>query len=71
MLDAALIHADSKRTLAYQFIVALPLSNTLLPVLFPTLYLWAVDTLALRRGTWAIESGTKYGIHLWDGLDIE
>jgi 15-cis-phytoene synthase/lycopene beta-cyclase len=35
------------------------------------LYLWTVDTLALRRGTWVISSDTKYGIHLWDGLDIE
>jgi 15-cis-phytoene synthase/lycopene beta-cyclase len=30
-----------------------------------------VDTLALRRGTWVISPGTKYGIHLWDGLEIE
>jgi 15-cis-phytoene synthase/lycopene beta-cyclase len=30
-----------------------------------------VDTLALRRGTWVISAGTKYGIHLWDGLEIE
>jgi 15-cis-phytoene synthase/lycopene beta-cyclase len=25
----------------------------------------------LRRGTWVISTGTKYGIHLWDGLEIE
>ena len=37
----------------------------------PTLYLWIVDTLALKRGTWVIESGTKLNWHLWDGLDIE
>jgi len=30
-----------------------------------------VDTLALRRGTWVISAGTKYGVHFWDGLDIE
>jgi 15-cis-phytoene synthase/lycopene beta-cyclase len=35
------------------------------------LYLWIVDTLALRRGTWVISTGTKYGVHLWDGLEIE
>lgn len=58
-------------TLAYQFIVGLPLSNTVLPIALPTLYLWVVDTLALRRGTWVISSGTKHGIHLWDGLEIE
>ncbi|TKA60853.1 hypothetical protein B0A49_10452 [Cryomyces minteri] len=58
-------------TLAYQFVLGLPLSNTLLPIALPTLYLWIVDTLALKRGTWVIESGTKLGIHLWDGLEIE
>ena len=30
-----------------------------------------MDTLALKRGTWVIESGTKLGWHLWDGLEIE
>ena len=59
------------RSLAYQLIMELPLSNTLVPVALPTLYLWIVDTLALRRGTWVIESGTKLGWHLWDGLEIE
>ena len=59
------------RSLAYQFIVGLPFSSTLVPILLPTFYLWIVDTLALRRGTWVIESGTKLGWHLWDGLDIE
>lgn len=39
--------------------------------MLPTLYLWIVDTLALKRGTWVIEHGTKYGIYLWDGLEIE
>jgi 15-cis-phytoene synthase/lycopene beta-cyclase len=58
-------------TLAYQFILGLPLSNTALPIALPTLYLWIVDTLALRRGTWVISSGTKHGIQLWDGLEIE
>jgi len=58
-------------TLAYQFILALPLTNTALPIFLPTLYLWIVDTLALRRGTWVISTGTKYGLHLWDGLEIE
>ncbi|KAJ4335648.1 hypothetical protein N0V95_008847 [Ascochyta clinopodiicola] len=57
--------------LAYQFILGLPLSNTVLPIALPTIYLWIVDTLALRRGTWVISSGTKHGFHLWDGLEIE
>lgn len=59
------------RCFAYQFILGLPVWNTLIPIAVPTIYLWFVDTLALRRGTWVITSGTKYGIHLWDGLEIE
>jgi len=58
-------------TLAHQFILELPLSNTMLPITLPTLYLWVVDTMALKRGTWVIESGTKLGWHLWDGLEVE
>ncbi|KAI4713385.1 hypothetical protein J4E89_002365 [Alternaria sp. Ai002NY15] len=58
-------------SLAYQFILALPLTNTAIPIILPTLYLWIVDTLALRRGTWVINTGTKYGVHLWDGLEVE
>ncbi|MCJ1259631.1 hypothetical protein MMC24_007470 [Lignoscripta atroalba] len=58
-------------TLAYQFILGLPIHNTILPIALPTLYLWIVDTLALKRGTWVIESGTKLGWHLWDGLEVE
>ncbi|MCJ1285905.1 hypothetical protein MMC26_005247 [Xylographa opegraphella] len=58
-------------TLAYQFLLGLPWTNTILPITAPTLYLWIVDTLALKRGTWVIESGTKLGWHLWDGLEIE
>ena len=58
-------------SLAYQFIVDLHWTNVLLPVTLPTAYLWLVDTLALRRGTWVIESGTKLGWQLWEGLEIE
>lgn len=58
-------------TLSSQFLVRLPYSSTLFPIAIPTLYLWIVDTLALKRGTWAISSGTKVGVHLWDGLEIE
>lgn len=57
--------------LAYQFLAGLPLTTTLLPIALPTLYLWVVDTIALRRGTWTIESGTKFGVHVWEGLEIE
>ena len=58
-------------SLSSQFLIALPLSSTVVPIAIPTLYLWLVDTLALKRGTWVIESGTKLGIHLWEGLEIE
>jgi 15-cis-phytoene synthase/lycopene beta-cyclase len=58
-------------SLSYKFILQIPRSNVLVPILLPTLYLWLVDTFALRRGTWVIEDGTKYGIHIWEGLDVE
>lgn len=58
-------------TFAHQFLAGLPFINTLVPIAVPTLYLWVVDTLALQRGTWSIESGTKIGVHLWNGFDIE
>ncbi|KAK0306248.1 hypothetical protein LTR82_016463 [Friedmanniomyces endolithicus] len=57
--------------LAYQFLVNLPWTSTLVPIALPTLYLWIVDTLALKRGTWVIEQGTKTGWTLWPGLEIE
>jgi 15-cis-phytoene synthase / lycopene beta-cyclase len=57
--------------LSSQFLVSLPYSSTLFPIAMPTLYLWFVDTLALKRGTWAISPGTKVGVHLWGGLEIE
>ncbi|KUJ14378.1 uncharacterized protein LY89DRAFT_590127 [Mollisia scopiformis] len=58
-------------SLSSDFLVSLPYTSTVAPIAIPTLYLWVVDTIALRRGTWAIESGTKLGIHVWDGLEIE
>jgi 15-cis-phytoene synthase/lycopene beta-cyclase len=58
-------------TLSAEFITSLPYTSTAVPIAIPTLYLWLVDTLALRRGTWSISSGTKLGIHVWDGLEIE
>ncbi|KAK4189789.1 Phytoene synthase/Lycopene cyclase [Podospora australis] len=58
-------------TVAGRFILSLPLPSTALPVLLPTIYLWLVDELALGRGTWAIESGTKLGFCLFGVLEIE
>ena len=37
----------------------------------PTLYLWVVDFISLRRGTWVIEQNTKLDVRLWGYLDIE
>ena len=59
------------RMLAHQLLINLPASNTLVPIFGPTLYLWIIDTIALRRGTWVIQSGTKLSWHLWHGLDVE
>lgn len=59
------------RGLSYQLLRYLPKKDTLLPILLPTLYLWIVDTFALQRGTWSIEAGTKFGIHVWPALEIE
>jgi len=58
-------------SLAYQFLVRLPFTNTILPIALPTVYLWLVDTLALKRGTWVIQNATKTGWVLWPGLEIE
>lgn len=59
------------RSLAHLVIVRMPLKTLLVPILFPTFYLWIVDTIALRRGTWVIEQETKLGYELWPGLEIE
>ena len=61
----------ASRTLSYQLLLGMSRTSILLPILLPTAYLWVVDTIALRRGTWVIETGTKFGVHLWPGLEIE
>ncbi|PQK14242.1 hypothetical protein BB8028_0004g11720 [Beauveria bassiana] len=58
-------------TLSGRFAQRLPLKNIALPILLPTVYLWMVDTIALRRGTWVIQQDTKTGFHLWPNLEIE
>lgn len=59
------------RTLASQFIMNLPWATTWLPIILSTAYLWVVDTIALRQGTWVIEEGTKIDVQVWKGLEIE
>lgn len=58
-------------TFSGYFLLRLPLTCIAIPIWLPTLYLWAVDELALGRGTWAIESGTKLGWCLWGNLELE
>lgn len=58
-------------TMSYQLLLSLPFGKTWLVIWVPTLYLWIVDTLALKRGTWSITSGTKLGVHVWPHLEIE
>lgn len=58
-------------TMSSEMILQLPKICTVGPIVLPTFYLWIVDTIALRRGTWAIESGTKLGVCIWEGLEIE
>ncbi|KAI0476129.1 hypothetical protein GGR56DRAFT_456252 [Xylariaceae sp. FL0804] len=58
-------------TFSGYFLIGLPLSCVATPIIAPTLYLWVVDELALGRGTWSIESGTKLGWRLWGSLELE
>ncbi|KAI1320413.1 hypothetical protein F5Y16DRAFT_83675 [Xylariaceae sp. FL0255] len=58
-------------TLSGYLLISLPLASTIIPIVVPTAYLWAVDEMALGRGTWAIESGTKLGWSLWGSLELE
>ncbi|EGX53927.1 hypothetical protein AOL_s00004g586 [Orbilia oligospora ATCC 24927] len=48
-----------------------PRKNVLIPILLPTGYLWFVDSLALKKGTWVINPEKSFGIKLWKYLDIE
>ncbi|TDZ21331.1 Bifunctional lycopene cyclase/phytoene synthase [Colletotrichum orbiculare MAFF 240422] len=58
-------------TITAHLLLALPLACIALPIIAPTVYLWVVDELALGRGTWAIESGTKLEFKLFGDLEIE
>lgn len=58
-------------TFSGYFLLNLPLACIVLPVGLPTVYLWVFDELALGRGTWTIESGTKLGWCLWGNLELE
>lgn len=58
-------------TFSGYFLIKPPLLCVATPIILPTVYLWVVDELALGRGTWAIESGTKLGWRLWGSLELE
>ncbi|PFH59533.1 hypothetical protein XA68_12200 [Ophiocordyceps unilateralis] len=53
------------------FLLALPRARLLLAVALPSVYLCMVDTLALRRGTWVIEDGTKLGYDVLGLIEVE
>ncbi|KAF3904169.1 hypothetical protein AA313_de0206998 [Arthrobotrys entomopaga] len=57
--------------LSHQYILSIPRRNVLIPIIFPTLYLWFVDTLALKNGTWVINPEKSFEIKIWKYLDIE
>ncbi|KAK6533315.1 hypothetical protein TWF694_002267 [Orbilia ellipsospora] len=57
--------------LSHQYILSIPRRNVLIPILVPTFYLWFVDTLALKNGTWVINPEKSLEIKLWRYLDIE
>lgn len=59
------------RILASDHILRLPRSATVLPIILPTAFLWTLDTVALHRGTWVIQSDTKLGVQLWLNFDVE
>ncbi len=58
-------------TVAERFILNLRWTATVLPIAIPTIYLWLVDELAIGRGTWSIETGTKMGLCLFGALEME
>jgi 15-cis-phytoene synthase / lycopene beta-cyclase len=60
-----------ERSLSGGHLRALPLHVTCGSIIVPTVYLWFVDAMALRDGTWIIAKGTKIDWQLWGALDIE
>ncbi|OTB03982.1 hypothetical protein M426DRAFT_12066 [Hypoxylon sp. CI-4A] len=58
-------------TFSGYFLIRLPLACIATPMIAPTLYLWVIDELALGRGTWVIESGTKLNWCVWGSLELE
>lgn len=53
-------------TIEYQVLVNHPSANNLIPITVLMFYLRVADNLALRRGTWTIESRTKLRMQVWD-----
>lgn len=44
---------------------------TVCSIAIPTLYLWLIDSIAIRAGTWHINERTSLEVFLWEGLPIE
>ena len=47
------------------------IGTAVLAILIPTVYLWIVDSIAIRSGTWHINEAMSLEIFLWDGLPLE
>lgn len=47
------------------------LGATVVAISIPTVYLWIVDSIAIRSGTWHINEATSLETFLWHGLPIE
>ncbi|EGG10156.1 uncharacterized protein MELLADRAFT_94543 [Melampsora larici-populina 98AG31] len=57
-------------TIAGDHILLRP-TSIIYSILLPTLYLCAIDIIALRRGIWSISIPTSLGIFVWPDLPIE
>ncbi|PHH82737.1 hypothetical protein CDD82_4993 [Ophiocordyceps australis] len=57
--------------LAGRFLLRLPGKEMMASMVFPSLYLCAVDNRALESGVWAIEAKTKLNIQVFGALEIE
>ncbi|KAJ6172449.1 Bifunctional lycopene cyclase/phytoene synthase [Penicillium chermesinum] len=57
--------------LKWAFSALLPVRPIVASVGIPTAYLWVVDSISLKRGTWVIGEETKLGLYIGKHLEIE
>ncbi|KAL4891160.1 phytoene synthase [Aspergillus ambiguus] len=53
------------------FISTFPRKGYIASVMIPTVFLWVVDTVSLKSGTWVIADSTKLDIQPWTAMDLE